>query len=325
MAVAIREWIEDIREVMARDWREGLLLGGYYTYVGLYLTLSSRLPIGTPVYDREWDLLIVLDACRVDALRTLADEFDFIRTVDSVVSVGSTSGEWMAQTFHRRFTPMIEDTAMVTANAHTEYVLEDRTFPPQWVAAPMTWPRWDPITPDTFTHLEQVWETRWDEELGTVPPRQVTDRAISTARREQNERLIVHYLQPHAPYLGRTEDGDLETTVSKPLTLLRRGEIAREAVWEAYLDTLRLVLSEVALLLENVDAERVVLTADHGEAFGEMGLYEHPVACPHPVVKRVPWAETTASDEGTYDPGPEVSMERSSRDVESKLEALGYM
>lgn len=324
MVVAIREWVGDIREVMARDWRQGLLLGAYYAYVGIYLTVTSRLPIGTPVYDREWDLLIVLDACRVDALRAVADEFEFITNVDSLVSVGSTSGEWIAQTFHRRFTPMIADTAMVTANAHTDYVLRDRTFPPQWVAAPFTWPRWDAVTPEEFGRLEEVWETGWDEDIGTVPPRVVTDRAIWTARAEQPDRLIVHYLQPHAPYLTRDEDGNLGTALSEPLRLLQKGEASRESVWEAYLDTLRLVLSEVELLLENIDAQRVVLTADHGEAFGEMGLYEHPVACPHPVVKCVPWAETSASDNGTHDPGPPASADRSPRDVESQLEALGY-
>lgn len=324
MVVAIREWLGDVREVMAQDWRQGLLLGGYYAYVGSYLTISSRFPIGTPVYDREWDLLIVLDACRVDAMRAVADEFEFIENVDSILSVGSTSGEWIAQTFHRRFTPLIAETAMVTANAHTDYVLRDQTFPPQWVSAPFTWPRWDAVTPDEFGRLEEVWETGWDDELGTVPPRAVTDKAISTARTEQPERLIVHYLQPHSPYLTRDEHGNLDMSLSEPLTLLQNGEVSRVAVWEAYLDTLRLVLNEVELLLENIDAQRVVLTADHGEAFGEMGLYEHPVACPHPVVKRVPWAETTATDNGTYDPGQRVSADRSDRDVESLLESLGY-
>jgi hypothetical protein len=58
----------------------------------------------------------------------------------------------------------------------------------------------------------------------------------------------------------------------------------------------------VALLLENVDAERVVITADHGEGFGEYGVYEHPVGCPAPTIKRVPWATTTAADTGSYVP-----------------------
>jgi hypothetical protein len=30
------------------------------------------------VYDLEWDTLIILDTCRVDALRTVADEYDFL-------------------------------------------------------------------------------------------------------------------------------------------------------------------------------------------------------------------------------------------------------
>ncbi|PSP48877.1 hypothetical protein BRC67_12005, partial [Halobacteriales archaeon QH_3_68_24] len=49
---------------------------------------------------------------------------------------------------------------------------------------------------------------------------------------------------------------------------------------EAYLDNLRIVLDEVAVLLENIDADTVAITTDHGEAFGERNFYRHPVACP---------------------------------------------
>lgn len=94
-------------------------------------------------------------------------------------------------------------------------------------------------------------------------------------------------------------------------------------MWEAYLATLRYVLDDVALLLENVDAERVVITADHGEAFGEWGFYGHTVGCPHPVVRRVPWVETTATDEETHESAvtPEVDA---AFDRDQHLRDLGY-
>ena len=38
-----------------------------------------------------------------------------------------------------------------------------------------------------------------------------------------------------------------------------------------------MVLRHVQNLLNNHDAERVIISADHGEAFGEFGVYRHPV------------------------------------------------
>lgn len=32
------------------------------------------------IWDREWDLLIVLDACRLDLLRSVENEFDFLQS-----------------------------------------------------------------------------------------------------------------------------------------------------------------------------------------------------------------------------------------------------
>ncbi|TKX74502.1 hypothetical protein EXE46_09090 [Halorubrum sp. GN11_10-6_MGM] len=79
------------------------------------------------------------------------------------------------------------------------------------------------------------------------------------------------------------------------------------------------------LLLDNIDAERVVITADHGEAFGEYGFYWHKVACPLPIVRQVPWIETTAEDTGGYEPdGWDKSEKKNETCINERLKALGY-
>lgn len=50
-------------------------------YVLLYTILTSRYPIGSNVFEENWDLLVVLDACRVDALRAVEDEYPFVGDV----------------------------------------------------------------------------------------------------------------------------------------------------------------------------------------------------------------------------------------------------
>lgn len=46
--------------------------------------------------------------------------------------------------------------------------------------------------------------------------------------------------------------------------------------------------TELAATSRIVDDVRVVITADHGEAFGGWGAYGHPMGMMHPAVRRVP-------------------------------------
>jgi hypothetical protein len=330
MGTAVRAWLGDVREAFRTDLGTGLQLAAYYLYVGLWLTLSTRIRFGTPIYERDWDLLVVLDACRTDALAAVADEYDFLEDRDAIYSMGSTSSEWVAHSFDSAYAAEIDRTAYVTANPHSEEVLRRQITPPQYVATPFTWPDWDPVDPDAFAVLEEVWVDGRDDRLNVVPPATVTDRAIAIGRESAADRMVVHYMQPHAPYIAETVDGTgaLPADRAAPFDALRRGDTDRATVWEQYLDNLRLVLDEVADLLENVDADRVVVTADHGEAFGEWGFYEHPVGCPHPAVRRVPWVETTAIDRGTRNPDAvtQNGMDRdgAAADVETQLRDLGY-
>jgi hypothetical protein len=136
-------------------------------------------------------------------------------------------------------------------------------------------------------------------------------------------------MQPHHPFVGGGAPDEFEadpfgredgTTV---VDALRKGRISRDAFWEAYRENLRLVLDDVAVLLANHDAGRVVLTADHGDALGEWGIYDHPAGCLHPVVKNVPWTETTATDEGGYE--PDLQPDERETEVEERLRGLGYL
>jgi glucan phosphoethanolaminetransferase (alkaline phosphatase superfamily) len=131
-------------------------------------------------------------------------------------------------------------------------------------------------------------------------------------------------MQPHRPYIG--EDLPPELRGTSITGKLIDGQISKEEAWEAYLDTLRYVLDEVEILLENIDADNVVITADHGEGFGEYGSYGHDFGWPHPVEKKVPWAETRATDTGEYVVSENTkSNEDDSTSVEERLKNLGYI
>jgi hypothetical protein len=292
-------------------------------YVGIAMSIFSRWPIGTNVFEREWDVLVLLDTCRVDALREVAPEYDFLGDVESIISVGSTSREWMACTFVEEHADELGETIYVSANAFDEQILRE-SKPPEHRHG-FSWSDWKTVSDDDLLSLDQVWKYAPQPPHGHVRPRHVTDRAIANAREHDPERMIVHYSQPHAPY---TADADAEGRdelyeyEKEPAEYLKNGGEFR-TVWSAYLSNLRMVLDDVELLLENVDADVVAISADHGEAFGEWGVTEHPIAVLHPNVKRVPWTTTTAANEGTYTPSLEPGTQ--TKQVEEHLRDMGYL
>jgi len=282
-------------------------------YLRALQAVGRRLDYGTNVFDREWDVLVVLDACRADALRAVAPEFDFLDRVDSMRSVGSSSSEWLENTFVGH--PETARTVMVTGNTWTDRYLDA----------------------DAFAALDEVWKYAWDDDLGTVPAAAITGRTVAHARERAPERLVAHYMQPHHPFVPDPVAGDdglartgSHSNTGNPWVLLRRGEISVERVRRAYQANLRHVLAAVATLLENVEG-RVAITADHGNLFGEWGLYGHPMETPVPALLAVPWAETRGTDRGTRTPTldpPEplpVSRIYGADSDRERLAALGYL
>jgi hypothetical protein len=325
MDISLRQWLREHRDKLHDDGLKRCAMHGAYTaFLGLWYTLSSRRPIGRNVYDADWDLLIVLDACRVDALEAVADDYEFIDAIDRVLSVGSHSREWLAGTFTRQWCDEVARTAMITGNGHTQPVFFDNESPPK-ETVPFCWPNWDPVSGETFARLEMIWQDDHPDGYG-VPPRPITDRTISIGRDENHDRLIAHYMQPHVPYIAEAIREDRERTEieARGWEHLKSGAVDEETHWQLYEANLRFVLDEVEILLDNVDAERVVITADHGNAFGEFGAYGHPEGFLHPNVKVVPWVVTSATDSESHIPEPRSEGDVSTS-MEDHLEAMGYL
>jgi hypothetical protein len=188
------------------------------------------------------------------------------------------------------------------------------------------------LTNKPFANLDHVWRYGWDTDFGGVPPQLVTDRAIDIARSDNPDRLIVHYLQPHIPFVSEASEalkvenfgGDQLNATPGDWALVQRGERDPDAVWADYRETLRWVLNGVSLLVENIDASKMVISADHGNAFGEWGIYGHPANTPLPGLTEVPWTELSTTDSETYEPN-HYNKTKQEFDLEARLEALGYV
>ena len=297
------------------------------------MTVSSRVDWGTNVYEEDWDLLIILDTCRVDALKHFHDEFYFLKDgqFGSKTSLGGATLEWLSKTFTSRTISEVSETAYLSGNGWTELIFERGARPEDHLNVPWALTDWDTVDISEFAYFDNVWRRA----EGTNPisdfPRPdsdfMTDAAIQLGRQEDFERTVVHFMQPHSPYVenalaaGRDE---LQQYESEPFDYLRSGG-DRETAWNAYLTELETALRSIETLLNNFDAQNVIISADHGEAFGEWGVYGHMSGSIHPKVRKVPWIRTTATDRGTHDPEEQGDEDVSEDQLERQLEALGYM
>jgi len=260
---------------------------------------------GTNVFERDWDVLVVLDACRADMFDRIGPEFGY-DDAETTWSVANMSDTWMERTFTDDHRDAIEQTAYVSGNPFTRF--HD----------------WD------VSRLDEVWTYAWDDEVNGVPARPITDRALSTWHEQHPAQMIVHYMQPHFPSFPHPtigDHGDLQDFGHGWDTVWNDAgdAIPWDTVQEAYDDNLRYVLEDVELLLDNLDAETVAITADHGNSLGTLGIRGHPKYVLLPEIRRVPWVEVEGRGPGHYEPSTEREQEDTSDDaVQERLDALGY-
>lgn len=141
------------------------------------------------IMKEQWDFLIVLDACRYDYFEHTWKRYFHDGNISKKISVGSATFEWR----NNSFTDFHDDTVYISANPYINSLTEVHGF----------------TANHHFHKVYDVWESGWNKEIGTVLPETVTHAAIDIIPTHRNKRFIIHYLQPHAPYLslGSTTEG----------------------------------------------------------------------------------------------------------------------
>ncbi|WP_267639833.1 hypothetical protein [Haloarchaeobius amylolyticus] len=290
--------IRRVRQLYHNDGVVRVLWGvNDYIQNHLFTSLSGFLS-GDLIWEKDWDVLCILDGCRVDTFRNVYD-----RNCESLTSVGSTSSEWIQSTFVNQQYQDLSEVGYISANPHASN-----------------------LDPDQFGELCLVGVQETDYGVETVPPDVLTDLAINCwHNRDDISRLVVHYMQPHVPFRSRPEwftSNVGEDSWGADIWKQIRYDLDREALFEAYRDNLDWVLGEdgITTLINSIDA-KVALTADHGNAAGEWNVYGHPFGAPTKEVRHVPWAEISANKSSGYSTS-EVDVK--DFDAEEQLDALGY-
>lgn len=260
-------------------------------------------PDGVDLIKEDWDTLIILDACRYDYYLEVADLPGKIR---SITSRGSTSTEFMRGNFTGK---ELHDVVYVSANGFYGRLREE-------------------IQSDVFMHV-QLYSREWRDEYGiSTSPNTVTEQTLQVLEEHPDKRFIVHYLQPHQPYLGefgrKTFDfgGDLRDTI-------QRSNATVEEVRKAYRENLQLVIDEVKDLLDQIDG-KTVITADHGEMLGErigpFRYFGHFDGVYRDELVKVPWQTIESGERRTIIEEEPINEGGAIDDneIEEQLQALGY-
>lgn len=261
--------------------------------------------------DRDEYTLLVFDAGRHDYMAPLLRD-TYRGDVDATYSAARDTFEWISKVWQGDFEDVTYVSGMVPVSDEIpDFAAEDfKRY-------------YDGINPgDSIGEIVKLWETHWDDGVATVPPETVTDAALDYADRDK---LVVHYNQPHSPYIGVPELlGHTNNESAQPKSgdpndepiwhRVRAGEVSDAYLRMAYWGNAARAIEAAKPLIR--ERETVVATADHGEALGEWGMYTHDRA-PHPKRRVVPWQEISglATDDAT---------EQVTGDVTDKLRALGY-
>lgn len=296
----------EIREKGLRRTSRDVARESFSGFLRRYDNICSTIGVnrGVKVLDEDWDMLVVLDACRSDLMAEVQEDYEYMSEYDKRRSIAGGSLSWMNRNFANE-----EDTsnlAMVSANPFTQKALNY----------------------NNFSVLDEVWKTDWDSDENTVHPKDVTDHAIHIGREYEWDRIVVHYMQPHHPFIGQDLDDGInkEDPMNPEKTVwmkLADGELDYDKVWNGYRQNLRIVLDDLDRLLSNIDADNTIITADHGNGVGEYGVYGHG-DFPIDAVRKVPWNKSTASDKMTVEPEVTVSNHAESENVNERLKNLGY-
>lgn len=128
-----------------------------------------------------WDYLIILDACRYDYFEQIWEKY-LTGVLTKRTSVGSSTLKWRDNSFKEYY----EDTIYISSNPYINSIMPMKGF----------------LGSEYFYKVYDTWQYGWDENRGTVLPETVTNVAIDVVKSHKDKRVIIHYLQPHAPYLS---------------------------------------------------------------------------------------------------------------------------
>lgn len=248
------------------------------------------------VLGEDWKYLVVLDACRYDYFEKNHSHF-VDGKLERRISPARYTPEWLEKTFVDYYEDIIYISPVFFCNSVKRR--KNISF----------------FGKDHFFKVVNAWRDGWDNEYGTVTPWYIYDKAKKSSLSYPNKRIVVHFFQPHAPYLSikptiknkrknpkSQKKIDIKKIMKKRASTVFHRLFGTESLWkiiqmckmdprtnmeeawrrvgvdgirEAYEMNLKTVLFFVEKLSRSLPSGKMIITADHGELLGEKRFWGH--------------------------------------------------
>ena len=264
------------------------------------------------VMEEDWDNLIILDGCRYDTFNKY-NNFDGV--LEKRVSAASQSLNFIRSNFSGK---QLHDTIYITSNPFVSEVDNSVFY-------------------KVISLLEE-----WNEDKQTVTPETVIDAAKDELQHNPDKRIIIHFMQPHYPFIGPKgdsldhrgyhpdeKDRHKSFSVWDELQYKTADFELSEAI-EAYEENLTIVLDKIQPLLQCMGG-KTVITADHGNLLGErigpipVKGFGHPRGLRTPELVEVPWFTIDGERRQIVSEKPVSPKHLDDEVVDKRLNALGYV
>ncbi len=306
------------------------------------------------VNEEEWNYLIILDACRYDIFKEVYSEF-LCGNLNKRKSPGSSTTDWLEKSFTENYdylyisgNPFINSSGHSLSQVSTGYYSDWKAtdhFSEIVDSWKLDWNNeYETVLPEDITkravrHLDDKRKTiihymqphrpyiKGDVEIENIGLRRAFEKAAyNQTLKEKMKSEVLSALYSLWKRLDISTQFRIKRFLGKEAKtekfILEGG---KEKILEYYRQNLREALRWIKKLLPYLDG-KVIITADHGEAFGEDGIWWHEYRENSPILLEVPWFEV---DMDKHKEGKEIEIkeevnEERDEKIMEKLKKLGY-
>ncbi|MFW5902860.1 MAG: hypothetical protein ACOCTT_03160 [archaeon] len=280
-----------------------------------------------PIHKTNWNHLIILDACRYDVFKEIYEEKykeEIGGKLNKIKSRGSSTPDWLSKTFIDQYpytyisaNPFINSLGLPLSKTSTGFKSNwnpSKTFKKvidlwntEWNESKQT------VLPEkvmetakehkeekTIIHLLQPHAPFLTADLGGSSwmgrkraKAEEGEEEYSTKRKILD--IVFKVVRPIWRKLPETKQYKIRKILgiqeyNPIIEYYQKGKI--DEIKKYYKENLDIAMEEVTKFIEKVPkGKKVIITADHGEAFGEQGNFGHPQNSDNPVLREVPWLE----------------------------------
>lgn len=259
------------------------------------------------ILKEDWDFLVLLDACRFDYFNEVYRNHFNEGNLKKAISPSTWTMEWLNKIFEDKY---YEDIIYVSPhpfiNSQKEITFKDsfsdkRTFDGK----------------KHFFKVIDVWRGKTINVLDKiVHPITVNKAFHKTYLKYPDKRYIIHYIQPHRPYITIDDKVKIDYTFFERFLTMFLSPVqiwelkkflnrqssstledcyrkkGRQGIIEVYKNEIGLVLETLKMLVDSISGNWLI-TADHGERianFWRFNSFEHGGRRDREVIE-VPWFE----------------------------------